>query len=918
MAKLETRLLRRLLFDFLKPSSYEGDNPFLISLGGNKYWIYITNLCPAHLKNPDVWRVELPLINIPNNCKSSPYPLILMGYDDENDVCSTWSPDTVKDKLNDEENCCFYSRLSLQQEVSESQEILSLKLDEDNKVVCFPRSMCLTIINEIKSHFSDDSKDNSSEESDLTNIAKSSFLDFIDINNIGAYCKYLITKNGYSEKTAYNYSQAIKRFITKGVFENYKSIFLKYESLVDYKKAFDEFFTIREVKESNDKSNKIHSNALRQYICFLCDKSNLIEDNQIAESPEKYIPQTQDENINWEEKYTDNSGKLTKISNPKLLELLRPVLDTQFPSSFDALKIIQDFYGDKYNQETMEFKDWLALIKNIDWNQSFQSDVPSRKFSGVSSQGSKEYSLKVTYPDGTVLNNRNSTTTFLYVIENSFPDLIKEMNIMVNGVNLISKTQIKSRQKQISSGFFVDVNYKTVKKAEILRKISEELDLGLQIDLIPYINESSIDHQTQKELPTPIIKVNQTEAEVIQVERKKIRVILPNGKVIFSKDVVDTFCSIIKFIGYDRVMSANISIGDRPLITRYDCPDSRKYRKVDNNYYLHVNTSTSRKFDILNQLNKMFSFGLTIEYYEPSQLPLFENKPEENKISSILIPNCKNTNSNKKDIVKVTFPNGKVICHKNVVETIVDVIKTVGPHKVQSLNLTAHNSVSGEKLIMSEVNPRYVASSKPLGEDLYVFTNTSTNNKIISIRRISERLSLNLKVEIIPGTNSKRPHIISPDELSSSNDPKNTHKSFLDSIRKYENYFEKIESSRNHPHNSILLITIIDLISKGRIMSSKINFNEYLENAFESTWRRYLYKSQEFDFSAASSFYRLNKEPFWSFKMDNPIGFADVPTSDQLIESKAYAILQEDFISLAKNIAVRERLRKILLTKLKN
>lgn len=115
MAKLvETRLLRRLLFDVLKPTSESGDNPYLLTVNGAQMWIYIKNLSPAYFRNPDVWRAQLPKRDLFEDCKKADLPFILLGYDDENDVYTTWNHRFVKQRLNVAESVSFYSRASLQ------------------------------------------------------------------------------------------------------------------------------------------------------------------------------------------------------------------------------------------------------------------------------------------------------------------------------------------------------------------------------------------------------------------------------------------------------------------------------------------------------------------------------------------------------------------------------------------------------------------------------------------------------------------------------------------------------------------------------------------------------------------------------------------------------------------------------------
>ena len=104
-----------------------------------------------------------------------------------------------------------------------------------------------------------------------------------------------------------------------------------------------------------------------------------------------------------------------------------------------------------------------------------------------SSKRGKRLTLRVEYPDGRVLQNNNSTVTYLDVIKESFPDLILGMDF---GSPVIGREKLPDfpnhprAQTQIDGGYYVSTNFSTKDKADILKKISDELDLGLKVTLI--------------------------------------------------------------------------------------------------------------------------------------------------------------------------------------------------------------------------------------------------------------------------------------------------------------------------------------------------------------------------------------------------------------------------------------------------
>ena len=135
----------------------DGLNPFHIMLNGKELYIYIKNLSPAYFTNPDVWRVQLPKKEEFDTIKEGNIDFVLLGYDADNDVYTTWHPKWTKQRLNNGESVSFYSRLSLQEEVASSQDIKRLSLNNDGEVIAFPREHLEFILSNLKTFFQDDS-----------------------------------------------------------------------------------------------------------------------------------------------------------------------------------------------------------------------------------------------------------------------------------------------------------------------------------------------------------------------------------------------------------------------------------------------------------------------------------------------------------------------------------------------------------------------------------------------------------------------------------------------------------------------------------------------------------------------------------------------------------------------------------------
>ena len=115
-----------------------------------------------------------------------------------------------------------------------------------------------------------------------------------------------------------------------------------------------------------------------------------------------------------------------------------------------------------------------------DNSQEQVSQKPTRK-------RAKQQTLRVEYPDGKVLQNNNGTETYLDVIRESFPDLILGMEFsspVIGRERLPDFPNHPRAQTQIEGGYYVSTNFSTKDKAEILKRISDELDLGLKVGLV--------------------------------------------------------------------------------------------------------------------------------------------------------------------------------------------------------------------------------------------------------------------------------------------------------------------------------------------------------------------------------------------------------------------------------------------------
>ncbi len=92
----------------------------------------------------------------------------------------------------------------------------------------------------------------------------------------------------------------------------------------------------------------------------------------------------------------------------------------------------------------------------------------------------------------------------------------------------------------------------------------------------------------------------------------KIRVTLPNGKVLSNNVVADTFVAFIKYAGVDRVRSLNLTCRNLPLITK-GIVDGMGQKSLGNGLYLITHSSTDQKRRTMEKIADLLKLDVRIE-----------------------------------------------------------------------------------------------------------------------------------------------------------------------------------------------------------------------------------------------------------------------------------------------------------------
>ena len=97
----------------------------------------------------------------------------------------------------------------------------------------------------------------------------------------------------------------------------------------------------------------------------------------------------------------------------------------------------------------------------------------------------------------------------------------------------------------------------------------------------------------------------------------------------------------------------------------------------------------------------------------------------------------------KKKLLRVTLPDGSVVCHQSATMTFVDTIKAIGSEyydKIKTENCHL-------PLLSKEIYPRFKEWMKPVCDGWYVNTQSDTQQKYMQLISIKSQLGINLHVE---------------------------------------------------------------------------------------------------------------------------------------------------------------------------
>lgn len=704
----------------------DGLNPFHVMLNGKELYIYIKNLSPAYFSNPDVWRVQLPKKDEFETIKNGPIDFVLLGYDADNDVYTIWHPKWAKQRLNNGESVSFYSRLSLQEEAASTQAIKRFSLNNEGEVIAFPREHIEFLLSNLKTFFQDESN-YVAMGSKRRPEANDAYKTFCDLKNIDLFASHM-ANDGYSAVTISNYCRAIRDLIKDGYIMRYRRIFLSCDRLSEYTNVITEFCNQPEICERNVKWHNTLSAALRAYIGILVKHQSNESHSPVITSninTLNYLDVLISKDIYdgfghflHDKGYNEN----TVTHYLKSIRTLRETgLITKYRFLFDSCDSIEDLRN--------AFKKFFAIREVDKMNKDRHHDL-----SAMSKQ----------FIDYLQVNIFSQLT-----LPSQGNEVPKPQNVVGNTILLLSQTEeitpetdwetpytdSKGKLTRIANPVLIDklrpfLNTEYASPVRAYNEIEDfygdrysKMDMGDWMKLFKAINWEN-PYVSSIQIPTSNSDKTRNKTEILRVE-------YPDGRIIQYPKAIDTFIEVIENSYPDLIHELNILHANVNLVTRERSEQYASAQKeITDGWLVFTNINTRRKREDLLKISEELELGLKVDLVSIATGEI---------ITSTDVPN-----SSTRQKIKVTFPNGKTIHPNRVLDALIEVVKYAGPERVRDLGII----VCSDNLVLKNPKPRYVKPCKPVGDGWLVNTCSDTPTKYEQIKYISDKLLLNLSVEI--------------------------------------------------------------------------------------------------------------------------------------------------------------------------
>lgn len=406
-------------------------------------------------------------------------------------------------------------------------------------------------------------------------------------------------------------------------------------------------------------------------------------------------------------------GKILKIVEKDLIKQLKPIIETNH--TFEAMKVAERYYNGQYS--AMKPKDWLALIKGIDFNAPESSQ--NITFSSIAAEPLNKYSQPKSNQDDFVEFMQNSGLSSKS-INNYLMALSGRISI---GITTYINPDLKDVFSINDPALLLDWFSKLFKIPEFVLldntgKNMYSCAFKKYIQYVEFCNQALSKQSGQSNSIHETPKTN----ELLFIE------------FLLNKGLSENSAKY-----YANAMGGKVADCIRDNVDSYlhNIYSIRDYNTVFDWSLSLYRTSQFKELD--NKGNRQYSCALKhyLEFlYSTDNVQPFEN--DETSVSPEL-------GKRKSVILRVIYPDGRIVEERIVSNTLIDVVVSAGAERVQSLGIM----LNGANLVSNTILPRYATSQKPIGNNLYVMTCCDTNKKQRIIEQISETLNLDLKIECI-------------------------------------------------------------------------------------------------------------------------------------------------------------------------
>lgn len=302
-------------------------------------------------------------------------------------------------------------------------------------------------------------------------------------------------------------------------------------------------------------------------------------------------------------------GKILKIIEKDLIKQLKPIIETNH--TLEAMKVAERYYNGQYS--AMKPKDWLALIKGINFevaenmdiqtNILFGSHVAAEPIANYSLSKSNELNfLQYLIDKGLTVN---SAKYYANAIGGKVADCIKE-NVDSDLHNIYSVSDYNTVFDWSLS------LYRTSQFKELDSKGNRQYSCALKhyLEYLYSTNSMDVDvfHGDSDET---------YENGEYQSGKKKsyiLRVTYPSGRIVEERIVSKTLLDVVTSAGAERVKALGIMLNGANLVSNTVIPRySTSQKPIGNNLYVMTCCDTNKKQRIIEQISEALNMNLKVE-----------------------------------------------------------------------------------------------------------------------------------------------------------------------------------------------------------------------------------------------------------------------------------------------------------------